>query len=63
MVIKAKHILYVGAFIVLLVVGANFIKDDSITITNEELFSANISGDEKEYIYVHIEGAIEEPRN
>ena len=64
MKIKAKHILCLGAFIILAIVGANFIKDDTVIITNEELNDSFISGDEiKDYIYVHIDGAINNPRN
>ena len=63
MEIKAKHIVYVGAFIVLAIVGANFIKDDSVVITSEEM-NNSVSGEVlEEYIYVHIDGAIKEPRN
>ena len=63
MEIKAKHILYAGAFIVLAIVGANFIKDDSEIITNDEINSFYSGEELEEYIYVHIDGAVENPRN
>ena len=60
MEIKAKHILYAGAFIVLTIVGTFLVPkneeliDQSIFLNNE----ANMSG---ETIFVHIIGAINNP--
>ena len=60
MKIKAKHIFYVGAFIVLTIVGAFY-------LPKEETFIELKTGDElsgdfiKQVIYVHIEGAINNP--
>lgn len=63
MEIKAKYIIYAGAFIVFAIVGANFIRDDSVVITNEEMNVLSSGEEQREYIYVHIDGAIKEPRN
>ena len=60
MEIKAKHIFYVGAFIVLTIIGI-FLVPKNEEFVNESLFlNANdeVSG---EMIYVHIIGAINNP--
>lgn len=64
MKIKAKHFLYVGAFIVLTIIGANFLPKEEVFILDDFDKNKIISGDDEEdYIYIHIDGAINSPRD
>lgn len=64
--IKAKQILYVGAFIVLTLIGYIFLPKDEVVINTNAFVDdsfQDISGNiiNKEMIYVHIEGAVNFP--
>ena len=61
--IKAKYILYVGAFIVLTLIGYNFLPRNEIVINTNDFEKINNSGnkEKEDVIYVHIEGAINSP--
>lgn len=61
--IKAKYILYLGAFIVLTLIGYIFLPKDEIVINTNDFKKINYSGNKinEELIYVHIEGAINNP--
>lgn len=65
MKIKAKHILIVGAFIVLTLVGYILLPKDEIVIdTNEEIKLSDLDDNVEEHlktIFVHIEGAVNSP--
>ena len=59
--IKVKYILYLGSFILLVVLGMFFNNDDEVIIiqkSDEELVSGEFK---KDLIYVHIIGEINEP--
>jgi len=59
--IKVKYILYLGAFILLLIIGNFFNKKDEVIIISNNEITSN-SGDKNiDYIYVHIVGEINEP--
>ena len=59
--IKAKHILYAGAFIVLTIIGIFLVpKNEEIIISNSNGKSGDINS-KVETIFVHIDGAINEP--
>ena len=59
--IKAKYIIYVGAFIVLTIIGIFSVpKNEEIIINNKSINSGDITSKE-DVIYVHIIGAINEP--
>ena len=62
MKIKVKYFLYLGAFIILMILGFYSLKDKETYIYLEDDFKMR-SGEQKiEYIYVHIDGAIVYPR-
>ncbi|MBO5142915.1 MAG: helix-hairpin-helix domain-containing protein [Clostridia bacterium] len=65
MKIEAKHIMFVGAFIVLTIVGYNVLPKDEIIINSETYLDSSNSycsgSDIVESIYVHIEGAVNNP--
>lgn len=61
--IKAKQIVYVGAFIVLTLIGYIFLPKDEVVINTNNFADdsfQDISGNEG-VIYVHIEGAVNSP--
>lgn len=71
--IKAKQIFFVGAFIVLTIIGYKILPRDEIVIdlnsdgeisNNDKLYDSSqisTSGSSKDIIYVHIEGAVNSP--
>ena len=71
MKIKVKQILYVGAFIVLTLIGYIFMPKDEIIVDlkADDIYDATFnqglgkSGDfiKKDTIFVHIEGAVNSP--
>ncbi len=65
MIIKAKHVLYVGAFIVLTIIGAKLLPKEEVFLLEELEKNTINSGDiaDEEFIYVHIDGAVNNPRN
>lgn len=61
--IKAKHLIMLGAFIVMAIIGYQMLPREEILIQAEEGVEGinnieNSSGDAEEMIYVHIEGAV-----
>lgn len=59
MKIKAKHIIMLGAFIVLTLIGYQLLPKEEVLIqTSTMIANSNLSGEIEEMIYVHIEGAI-----
>lgn len=60
MKIRAKHMIMLGAFIVLTLLGYQLLPQEEIVFQTKEGAGAkeNLSGEAKEMIYVHIEGAI-----
>ncbi len=62
MKIKVKHIFYVGAFIILSILGFYSLQDKETFIYLDEE-NGKLSGEQEiEYIYVHIDGAVNNPR-
>lgn len=71
MKIKAKQVFFVGAFIVLTIVGYKMMPQDEVIIdlnsdedvvNNDEFGTiSQVSGTNKDIIYVHIEGAVNSP--
>ncbi len=69
MKIKAKQVFFVGAFIVLTIIGYKILPRDEIIIDlnldenllDKETSSSISSGNKKDIIYVHIEGAVNSP--
>ena len=63
MKIKVKHILYVGAFIIFSILGFYSLKDKDTYIYLDEESNKESGEQEKDYIYVHIDRAINNPRS
>lgn len=61
MSIKAKYIFYIGAFIILIILGIIFLPKDEILIIEKNEKSQNSGDDFEDVIFVHIDGEVNEP--